>query len=94
MEKILVTEAELEKIVQGNAAELGGFMDVEYGIEVLLGSTKMKVREMLELREGDTIALTRPSSEYLIIAVGDVKIGEAEVVLTKNGTGARVVEIS
>ena len=94
MGRIVVTEEELEKIVQDNASELDGFMDIEYGIDISLGGTEMKVREMLELTEGDRVSLNRPSSEYLLISVDGVKIGEAEVVLTKSGTAARVVEIS
>ncbi len=94
MSKILATDEELEKIIRENAAELTGFLDVLYEIEIRLGSTRMKVRELLELKEGDCITLDRPSSEYLIIAVDNVNIGEVEVVLTRRGTGARIVEIS
>ncbi len=94
MSKILATDEELEKIIRENAAELTGFLDVLYEIEIRLGSTRMKVRELLELKEGDCITLDRPSSEYLIIAVDNVNIGEVEVVLTRKGTGARIVEIS
>jgi len=94
MGKILVSEEELEKIVLDNAFELDGFLDVEYGIDIRIGSTSIKVRDMLELKEGDCLTLDRPSSEYLIGTVHEVKIGEAEVVLTKGGTGARVVDVS
>jgi len=94
MVRILLTEKELEKIVHENAAELQNFLDVEYLIELRFGSTQMKVRELLELREGDCVKLDRPSSEYLVMSVNGVQVGEAEVVLTRNGTGARVVEIT
>jgi flagellar motor switch/type III secretory pathway protein FliN len=94
MARILVTEEELEKLVQENAIELKGYLDIEYGIDICLGSTTMSVKKMLELKEGDCVPLDRPSSEYLIVEVEGVKIGEAEVVLTKSGTGARVVEVS
>ncbi len=82
-----------EDLIQENAPGLGPFLDVEYRVEVLIGTAKRKVREILELEEGDRIRLDHDSSHNIRLTVGDVQLASVEVIRTKEGTAARVTEV-
>ncbi len=82
-----------DDLIRENAPELGPFLDVEYRVEVLIGATKRKVREILEFEEGDTIRLDHDASHDIRLTVGDVQLASAEVIRTKEGTAARVTEV-
>lgn len=84
---------EIELAVRENATEMQSFLDVEYWIDVHIGETKLTVEEILGLEVGSVVRLDRPASENVLLRIGDTRIGEAEVIFTKSGTGARVVEI-
>ncbi len=81
-----------EDLIRDNAPELVPFLDVEYRVEVRIGTTKRKVREILELEEGDRIRLDHDASHNIRLTVGDVQLASAEVIKTGEGTAARVTE--
>jgi flagellar motor switch/type III secretory pathway protein FliN len=94
MARITISESELEALVMDAVSDMQGFLDVVYPVDVQLGSASMSVSELVDLQIGDVVSLDRPSSGYVEIVVGDVKIGEAEVLIRKKGSAARIVEIS
>jgi len=94
MARITISESELEALVMDAVSDMHGFLDVVYAVDVQLGSASMSVSELVDLQIGDVVSLDRPSSGYVEIVVGDVKIGEAEVLIRKKGSAARIVEIS
>lgn len=94
MAKILVSEHELKDLVRKSARELEPFFDLEYPIDVRLGSTQLTVGEILEMAPGDIVALERPSSGFVEIWISGVRVGEAEVLLRKRGTAARLVRLT
>jgi len=83
----------LDQTVRENAVELENFLDVEYEIQVIVGASTLTVGRLLELRVGDTIKLDRPVTDHILLAIDGLAIGEAEVIITKTGTGARLVAI-
>ncbi|MFB3901850.1 MAG: FliM/FliN family flagellar motor C-terminal domain-containing protein [Acidobacteriota bacterium] len=93
MARIVVTDKEVEVVALEHAKEMAGFFDVKYEVDLRLGYKTITVEELLRLAPGDVIALDRPSSRNVIVAVGDVAIGEAEVILHNSGPAARLVEI-
>lgn len=92
--KTSLLEDGLDQTVRENAVELENFMDVEYEIQIVVGASALTVGRLLELRVGDTIKLDRPATDHILLAIDGLTIGEAEVIVTKTGTGARLVAIS
>lgn len=93
MSKMTAADDELDKMLREHIGAMGPFLDVEYPVDVLLGSTKVTVDQLLKLGPGDTVPLDRASSGYVEIAVGNVSIGEAEVLVRRRGSAARLISI-
>lgn len=94
MSRITISDNELEALVMEAVSEMHGFLDVVFPLDVQLGSAEMTVRQLIDLQAGDVISLDRPSSGYVEILVGEVKVGEAEVLIRKKGSAARIVLIT
>lgn len=93
MARITVTDEELDNLIIQNAGEYEPFFDLDYLVEVRLGSGTVTVGELLDLKVGDTFALDRETSGYVLLVVGDVEVGEAEVIMRKNRPTARIVRL-
>ena len=93
MTKTTVSEDDVTQLLSDATAEMEPFLDVDYAVDVRLGSAKMTVDQLLKLSPGDVVSLDRVSSGYVEVAVGGVRIGEAEVLVRKRGSAARLVKI-
>ncbi|HOM99999.1 MAG TPA: FliM/FliN family flagellar motor C-terminal domain-containing protein [Acidobacteriota bacterium] len=93
MNKILISQKELDHIIDESAGDLKRFLDLEFPIDVRMGSAVVMVGDLLKMAPGDVLVLDRPSSGYVEIWAAGVKIGEAEVLVRKKGTAARVVRL-
>lgn len=94
MNKTIQPVDELDQLLKEGTAEMERFLDVDYVLDVQLGSAMMTVDQLLKLAPGDVVALDRASSGYVEVTIGDVFIGEAEVLVRKRGSAARLVNIS
>ncbi len=93
MSKNTAADNEVDQMVHNTIPEMGPFLDIAYTVDVLLGSAKMSVDQLLKLSPGDVVALDRASSGYVEVTVGNIAIGEAEVLVRKRGSAARLVNI-
>ena len=93
MNKTDEIQSDLDDTVRENAAELTEFMDIEYTIDFRVGDSQLSVRQLVELKEGDTVKMNRRTSDNVLLMIEDSVVGEAEVFPTKNGAGIRVIEI-
>lgn len=78
---------------QVDLSKLDLLMDVPLEIKVELGSTKLNLREILELHEGSMIQLNKLAGEPLDIYANDRLIARGEVVVIDENFGIRVTEI-
>lgn len=93
MAKTIVTDDEVEMMLHEGTAEMRPLLDVAYAVDVQLGSARMTVDQLLKLSPGDVVALDRASSGYVEVTVAGVRIGEAEVLIRKRGSAARLINI-
>lgn len=93
MSKNNAADNEVDQMVRNTIPEMGPFLDISYPVDVRLGSAKMSVDQLLKLSPGDVVALDRASSGYVAVTVGNIAIGEAEVLVRKRGSAARLVDI-
>jgi flagellar motor switch protein FliN/FliY len=94
MNKTDEIQTDLDSTVRENAAELAEFMDIEYSIDFRVGSAELTVRELLALKEGDSVRMDRRTSDNVLLIIEDTVLGEAEVFPTKSGAGIRVIDIA
>jgi flagellar motor switch protein FliN/FliY len=74
------------------AEEIGILGDVPLEIEAQLDQRPLTVRELLDLRPGSVVAMTRSAGENIDICVAGRLIGFGEVVIIENSVGVRITD--
>jgi len=72
--------------------EIAGFADIPVSIEVELDRKVMRVGEILALREGSILRLTRSAGENIDIRVGGALVGFGEIVILEDNMGVRITD--
>jgi flagellar motor switch protein FliN/FliY len=67
--------------------------DVEMGVTVELGRTRMLVRDILELSSGSVIELDRAAGAPIDVLVNGTLIARGEVVVIDEEFGIRITEV-
>ena len=76
-----------------NRRNFGLFADISVRLSVKVGSTALKLSELMELAEGSIVELDRQSHELLDIMANGTLIARGEVVTVNGRFGIRVVEV-
>ena len=71
----------------------GLIADIPVRLSVEVGSTAMKLSELMDLAEGSVVELDRQSHELLDIMANGTLIAKGEVVTVNGRFGIRVVEV-
>ncbi|MGB9860087.1 MAG: flagellar motor switch protein FliN [Moorellaceae bacterium] len=74
----------------GRGTTLDKLLDIPVKVSVELGRTKLKVREILELKEGSLIVLNRLAGDPVDILVNGKLLGQGEVVVINEAFGVRL----
>jgi flagellar motor switch protein FliN/FliY len=72
--------------------EIGAFGDVPLEIEAQLDQRNMAVRDILELRPGSVVPMTRSAGENIDICIAGRVIGYGEVVIIESAVGVRITD--
>jgi len=67
--------------------------DVKLQIRLVLGRTRMKIRELLNLKTGHVVKLDRLAGETVDIIVNQKIIAKGEVVVIDDNFGVRLVNL-
>jgi flagellar motor switch protein FliN/FliY len=73
--------------------DLRRLSDVPVDVTVEIGRTRMTVGEMLELRHGSIVALSRMAGEPVDLLVNGTPIARGEVVVIDEQFGLRVTDV-
>jgi flagellar motor switch protein FliN/FliY len=71
----------------------GLFADISVRLSVEVGSTALKLSELMDLNEGSIVELDRQSHELLDVMANGTLIARGEVVTVNGRFGIRVVEV-
>ena len=71
----------------------GLFADISVRLSVEVGSTALKLSELMDLAEGSIVELDRQSHELLDIMANGTLIARGEVVTVNGRFGIRVIEV-
>lgn len=72
---------------------IGYLDDIPVSISAELGSTSIKVRDLLGLEKGSVLELDRPAGETVDIYINQQRFARGEVVILGNNFGLRVHSI-
>jgi flagellar motor switch protein FliN/FliY len=72
--------------------EIGFLGDVPVYIEAQLDQRQLTVREVLDLRNGSVVPMTRSAGENIDICIAGRVIGFGEVVIIENSVGVRITD--
>ena len=87
-----VSSEENEQILS-SADNLRVLENIDVKLTVEVGSTELKIRELLRLNEGSVIELDRLAGDPLDILINGTMIAKGEVVMVGERFGIRFVEI-
>ena len=97
-----VTDAEFGKVASGEQptptaesqqANLEMIFDVPIRVSAELGSSVIKVKDLLNICPGSVIELERQAGESIDLKVNGVLIGKGDVVVANENFGLRITEI-
>ena len=71
----------------------GLFADIRVRLSVEVGSTALKLSELMDLAEGSVVELDRQSHELLDIMANGTLIARGEVVMVNGRFGVRVIDV-
>ena len=77
----------------GDTSQIDLLLDISLQVTVELGRARMKIQEILGLRNGSVIALDRLAGEPADILVNGTLIAKGEVVVVDEKFGVRVIEV-
>lgn len=69
-------------------------MNINVTLSIQVGSTKMKLKDLMKLNKGTVIELDKMAGEPLDILVNDEQIARGEVVVVNGNYGIRITEVS
>lgn len=68
-------------------------LDVPLRVTVHLGSTKMMIRDLLQLGQGSVVELEKLAGEPMDVYIGDKLVARGEVVVVNEKFGVRLTDI-
>lgn len=77
----------------GGRGALGLLSDIALRLSVEVGSTSLRLAELLDLAEGSVVELDRQADELLDIMVNGTLVARGEVVTVNGRYGVRVVDV-
>ena len=83
----------LEKGGLGDAKNLEFILDIPMQITVTLGSTKMLIRDLLQLGQGSVIELEKLAGEPMEVLVNNRLVARGEVVVVNEKFGVRLTDV-
>ena len=89
-------EAQVEETVTDKAGldNLKVLENIEVKLTVEVGSTELKIRDLLRLNEGSVVELERLAGDPLDILANGVQIAKGEVVMVGERFGIRFTEVA
>ena len=87
-----VTETETKE--RGSSENLKVLENIEVKLTVEVGSSQLKIRDLLRLNEGSVVELERLAGDPLDILANGVQIARGEVVMVGERFGVRFTEVS
>ena len=80
-------------IVDSDNPDLEVILDIPVNISMVVGSTQINIRNLLQLNQGSVIELDRLAGEPLDVMVNNTLIAHGEVVVVNEKVGIRLTDV-
>ncbi len=77
----------------GSSTDIQFLYDVKLELSVVLGTNRMLIRELLQLKSGSVVELQKLAGESLDVVINDKVIARGEAVVVNEKFGIRLTEI-
>ena len=77
-----------------DAHPLSPMLDLGIGVDVVVGTTWITVRDCLKLKRHSVVRLRRSSGSDLDVQVGGIVVASGEVVVVDESTAIRIADIA
>lgn len=77
----------------GETANLETILDIPVSLSVEIGSTKISIKNLLQLNQGSVVELERLAGEPLDVKVNDTLVAHGEIVVVNEKYGIRLTDI-
>lgn len=75
------------------SAALENILDIPVTLSVEIGSTKINIRNLLQLNQGSVVELDRLAGEPLDVKINNVLVAHGEVVVVNEKYGVRLTDV-
>lgn len=72
--------------------EIGHLADIHMDVEVELDRTTLAVSDLLELKAGSVIAMSRSAGENMDVSIGGAVVGSGEIVIIEESVAVRITD--
>ena len=79
--------------MQATPANLEAILDIPVTLSVRIGSTKVSIRNLLQLNQGSVVELDRLAGEPLDVLVNGTLVAHGEVVVVNEKFGIRLTDV-
>jgi len=79
--------------IDGDNPDLEVILDIPVNISMVVGNTKINIRNLLQLNQGSVIELDRLAGEPLDVLVNNTLIAHGEVVVVNEKFGIRLTDV-
>jgi flagellar motor switch protein FliN/FliY len=93
-------QAEMATFRQGAVAKAGGepvnleaILDIPVTLSVVIGKTKISIRNLLQLNQGSVVELDRLAGEPLDVLINGTLVAHGEVVVINEKFGIRLTDV-
>jgi flagellar motor switch protein FliN len=76
------------------AGDIATFPEIVFDINVELDTRVMSVAEVLDLKPGSVVRMTRSAGENIDILVGGSVVGCGEIVIIEDAMGVRITDFN
>jgi flagellar motor switch protein FliN len=82
-----------EQVAASDRVNLEAIMDIPVTLSVVIGSTKINIRNLLQLNQGSVVELDRLAGEPLDVLVNGTLIAHGEIVVVNEKFGIRLTDV-
>lgn len=90
---MLLNSDEFDQDINSRNEKIDRIIDVKLELSVVIGRTKMKLKDILELNRGSLIELDTLASQDVEILIGDKVLAHGKVVVVDLNFGVKITKI-
>ena len=93
---VLKTASESKKELHPNhelGKRLKNFYDIPMKIKVILGGTKMKIKDIINLNKDSIVILNKAAGESVEVYINNMKLAQGEIIVSEDTFGVRITDI-